>query len=128
MIMSDTREMKSDRDEFVILSRCSHTKKLFGIVVKKCGDSDWCLSNVFHPLGDSSDYDDVTEDYIKGNFYTTSHYPGCPSCGSVQIVKCGNCQHVACYNGKENSIQCPWCKKTLQIDGTIEELKMTSDL
>jgi len=103
----------------VVLSRCSKTKKLFGITVEE-REKKWVRKWAF-PIGESKA---KTEGYDKNKVSlgeTDRAYPGCPHCKDGGFVKCGSCGKIGCAGGLEKrgnneSYTCPWCGKTADLE------------
>jgi DNA-directed RNA polymerase subunit RPC12/RpoP len=55
-------------------------------------------------------------------------YPGCPYCGSKEMVKCG-CDKIGCAGGIRDhgniaEYTCPWCKEETEVQH-VDELDVS---
>jgi hypothetical protein len=112
----------------VVMARCQHKGGVFGIRFERIKTGEWEADWAF-PMAESAarreGYDQST---LDGDFCFADAYPGCPWCGSSGIFHCGHdSAHVGCWNGKTTSVRCPWCERSTQIDGQIEQLTSGGD-
>lgn len=49
----------------------------------------------------------------------------CPICGNKDIVRCGKCHRITCYNGK-GKFKCAYCGNSGQVSGTIQSVEIYS--
>ena len=92
----------------VILAKCRKRNGIYGMRAQKMEDGDWWRTWAF-PIEESRDYEkEFPDSSLRGNLYNTKQYPGCPYCGSVNLVQCNKCKKLSCWNG-EDHLECPWC-------------------
>ena len=92
----------------VILMRCAKNHSLYGVRIQKMEDGDWWRTWTFPVDEKRAKKEGYDQEKIRGNFYSTEDFPGCPYCKSKSFVKCNKCYKLACWNG-EAVIDCPWC-------------------
>jgi predicted RNA-binding Zn-ribbon protein involved in translation (DUF1610 family) len=101
----------------VVLSRCSKSKKLYGIRVEQRG-REWVRTWAFKiderkAKNEKFDSNQVT----LGEHDPDDSYPGCPYCGAVGIALDSDCDKLMCTGGIINhgdyiELTCPWCGGT----------------
>lgn len=95
----------------VILQKCSHTNKLFGIRVQEMEDGEWYRTWAF-PIDESrARQEGYQNTHIMSRLPATGDYPGCPYCSSQGFFYDCNCGRISCYHG-ESQLTCPWCNET----------------
>ena len=45
----------------------------------------------------------------------------CPICGNKDIVRCGKCRHITCYDGKGH-FTCAYCGNSGKVSGTMDSI------
>ncbi len=95
-------------DVNILLFKCGKTNQPYGVRVQKMEDGDWWRTWAFKVKPRYAKSEGYDRNRVNGNLYCTEEYPGCPYCGSLSFVQCGNCQKISCWNG-ETELTCPWC-------------------
>ena len=124
----------------VILAKCGANGKTFGIRVEQRGTSgessrgsDWVSTWAF-PIDDNkAKREGFDRNKITGAFRPVDNYPGCPHCGSYELVQCG-CGKMFCYKegrtgGKSETkqeLKCPWCGVVIREFKTVEAFTVKS--
>jgi hypothetical protein len=120
--------MKETNPEVVIvMARCSHEKAGFGLRFEKKGHNKWFADWAFAVKESTARKERYDTNTISGSIILDRHYPGCPYCKSMQIVRCGICNKVSCYDGRHEIIVCPWCNNKSKIGGRITHLDSGGD-
>jgi len=120
--------MKEKKPNVVIVAaRCSHKKESFGIRLEEKDRKIWVADWAFPIKASTSCKEKYDTNKISGNIVFDTQYPGCPYCESKGIFLCGYCNKTACFDGKTESVVCPWCNKKLKLRGQIESLNAGGD-
>ena len=114
----------------IIMVKCGKNNQTYGIRVEKyC--NQWMSTWAFPIDEDKAKREGFDRNKIKGTFRPTEDYPGCPYCGTNNLLQC-ECGKMLCYNGAKNitssfnndyqgnegnntpkfvntPIKCPWC-------------------
>src|SRR5215510_4505669 len=106
----------------ILLTKCGKNNKTYGIRIEQQGN-DWVSTWAFSIDEDKAKREGFDKTKITGAFCPIDGYPGCPYCGTYELLQCG-CGKMVCYNdaitkGKtskaENmSFKCPWCGVLVQ--------------
>ena len=92
----------------VLLAKCKKRNGYYGMRVQRLEDGDWWRTWAF-PIDDRDAYrKESVVTSLRGNLFNTKQYPGCPYCGSINLVQCNKCGKLSCWNGEEQ-LSCPWC-------------------
>ncbi len=103
---------------FAIVCYCPESKRQYGITVDLIGPKLYSLIWAFKINMDKAKREGFDKTTVQGNIQTDENYPGCPYCGTKQIVVCA-CGGIICYHG-ERTITCPKCNMTgavTEVDG-----------
>ncbi len=120
--------MRQNKPEVVIvMARCSHESGPFGIRFEKKDGNIWLGDWAFTINEYSARKEKYDHNVISGSIDLDPHYPGCPFCKSMAIVRCGKCNKVSCYDGQSSITTCPWCKNKARIGGIIDHLDAGGD-
>ena len=46
----------------------------------------------------------------------------CPVCGNKNIVRCGKCRRITCYDGKGH-FTCAYCGNSGKVSGTMDSIE-----
>ena len=57
---------------------------------------------------------------VDGGLFTEKTYH-CPICGNKDIVRCGKCHNITCYDGS-GSFKCAHCGNSGKVSGTIQQI------
>ena len=110
----------------IALSKCSRTKKLYGIRFEKSG-RDWKYTWAF-PIQEkvalNEDYDKTK---ITGALIQGEEYPGCPHCGAKGFFYC-SCGKLNCWSGESHIVTCKWCGTTGELSDGIDSINITSNI
>ena len=130
----------------VILAKCGTNNRTYGIRVE-LRESVWVRTWAF-PIDDGkAKREGFDKTKIKGKFPPADGYPGCPYCGTNELIQCG-CGKMFCYKasgshiksekksekkqekGSESSsttYRCPWCGFTSSEIETVESFTVKSN-
>ena len=127
----------------VILAKCGKHNKTFGIRIEK-RENDWVSTWAFPIDEGKAKREGFDKTKITGAFIPVDGYPGCPYCGSDELVQCG-CGKMICYKesrtygnperktekkqghkSDNNSFRCPWCGVVIQEIQTVESFTVKS--
>ena len=99
---------KLSEKAFAIMATCPESRKIYGITVDNAGTNQYVFHWAFPISRDKAHREgfDVTE--VHGSITKDPGYPGCPYCGSKEVIFCGNCGGVICYHGQKR-VTCPQC-------------------
>lgn len=114
-------------DVVIVMARCSHEKIGFGIRFEKKEQNAWFADWTFAIKESNARKERYDKNIISGSIILDPHYPGCPYCKSMNIVSCGRCNKVSCYDGKQKTVVCPWCNNESKIEGLITHLDANKD-
>lgn len=122
-------EDRSRRRITIVLARCSKTREPFAIRFEPRGSDQWTATWTFAIRESSARREGYEGQEIAGSFDFDPAYPGCPHCHGRQIFRCACAERgrVGCWNGKENSVTCPWCGRTSRLEGQIDRLGSRGD-
>ena len=95
----------------VILARCSHTNKLFGIRMEEKQSGHWEMDWTFKVDENRAHSEGYDNERLNVKCDLSYDYPGCPYCEATGWVRCGACGKLFCFDSKrdENGCDCPWC-------------------
>ncbi len=105
----------------VVLCKCLKSKKLYGMRIEE-RDNDWFRTWAFKITENKAKHEGYEKMKIIGSLQPTLEYPGCPYCGTSNIVHCGTCGKMSCRSSESDIFICPWCgqKGEIQLVDTIE--------
>lgn len=92
----------------VLLAKCIKRRGVYGIRTQKLEDGDWWRTWAFPVDEQKAQQKGYDKTAVRGNLYNTKDYPGCPYCGSINLIQCDKCKKLACWNGEQH-LSCPWC-------------------
>jgi hypothetical protein len=120
--------MKSERKchAVVVLAKCRHEKKNFGIRFQEMNPGIWTRTWAFAINDSFASKENFGKNSIKGTIECLDEYPGCPYCEARGIFLCYGCNRVSCWNG-ETTITCPHCNTTRTVRGLITGLDSGRD-
>lgn len=98
----------------VMTPTCPKAKRRFGVRVEKIG-TEWYATWAFSIPAKSHENFTSNVSMKNSSFSNKEGFPGCPHCGSDEMLKCGSCNSFYCYHGETTST-CPVCGNT----GTVE--------
>ncbi len=109
----------------VIMVKCSESKQTFGMRVQKISDDDWERTWAFPIKDEVAKNEGYDKTKITANLFTSSEYPGCPHCKTMNVVQCATCGKLNCYNGEDTMI-CGWCNNKMgRISVSEKELEFS---
>lgn len=106
----------------VILVKCKTSKKLFGARIEEMQNKSWLMNWAFPISDDIAQNEGFDKTTLTADVYIAEEYPGCPTCGAGNIVRCSQCGKLTCYDN-EPSFNCAWCSKvitTVKFDVPVE--------
>jgi len=110
----------------ILLVKCPSSHNTFGVRIQKMNDGDWWRTWAFKVKLEQAQSEGYDETQVKGTLKATEEYPGCPHCGAMGFVQCGQCKKISCWHGEEAMV-CPWCKtKMTNIVSTTSKFDVTS--
>lgn len=107
----------------VILQKCPHSKKLFGIRTEELEDGEWYRTWAFPIDERRASREGYQNTHIQSLLPALEGYPGCPYCGSQRLFYDRNCGKISCYAGEER-FTCPWCGGTYDVGSLTEKLNL----
>ena len=121
-------EIRTPKQEDVIPARCTVTSEDFDITLGYEKGKFAMLSGVRTVASPSHSVStmqsssglktlDLSNGLIAGRTYH------CPICGNKDIVRCGKCHHITCYDGK-GRFKCAYCGNSGQVSGTIQSINV----
>ena len=105
----------------VVLCSCSHLHKQFGIRFEESETGQWIGDWAFPLTEDTAKREGYDRGEITGEFEFGSDYPGRPHCEATSLFKC-SCGGVACWDGESQTVTCPWCGNSGELNGIITSL------
>ena len=111
----------------IVMARCSHGRGSFGIRFEEKQPGHWTADWAFPIKEAAAKRQGYERGKISGTFGSDEAYPACPYCGGGGIFLCGACDKVACWDGEQRTVTCPWCGDTGEIGGHIERLSAGTD-
>jgi hypothetical protein len=111
----------------VVMARCNRENASFGIRFEEDAQKNWVGTWAFPVKISSGQREEYEKNSIKGSVSFTEDYPGCPYCKARNIVLCGTCKKVSCYNNSDIRTVCPHCKKSNIVSGHISQLDSGTD-
>ena len=112
----------------IVMSRCSRTKKFFGMRFEEKDGNLWVTDWAFPIKEETGKKEGYDRGKISGKFYFSQEYPGCPYCGAkgiFQCIKCGG--KTACWDTSETEVICPNCNTKLKLSGEIQSMSSGVD-
>ncbi len=124
----------------IVLAQCSQSHQFFGIRFEErqsnrlrsflsaftIDRTDWFGSWAFRINEQSAKKEGYDRGEIRGTINFELGYPGCPYCSGKSTFKC-SCGKVACWDGENNFVKCPWCGVAGELSGQIESLSSGGD-
>ena len=110
-------------------ARCTRTKQEFDIIMKRQNGRLTLLEGKktvgscasFAGAVRTSDYkENVKSIVVEGGIYTEKTYR-CPICGNKDIVRCGKCHNITCYDGS-GSFTCAYCGNSGRVSGVMDQV------
>lgn len=97
----------------VALCKCPSTHGVYGIRFEE-RRNDWVRTWAFKIDERKAKREGFDQTKMSGSMQPTPEYPGCPYCGSSDILLCP-CGKISCgpdWDGKPRKETCPWCGTT----------------
>lgn len=91
----------------VICAKCGKGKGLFGIRAEKI-NNEWYFTWAFPLKKEVAQHEGYKTTSIDTLPQYGEGYNGCPYCKAQELIRCGGCGSLSCYN-KEEEIKCLWC-------------------
>lgn len=95
----------------VVLMRCQHNKKMFGVRIQQNHGNNWDLTWAFPISEKRAENEGFNKENLNVNLGYISTYPGCPYCFTKGFVQC-ECGKLTCYNDSGEVI-CAWCGRIM---------------
>ncbi|ACV21454.1 hypothetical protein [Slackia heliotrinireducens] len=97
------------KEKTVVLSKCASCGQLFGITMERIGGIWHCVW-AFKISESMAHFEGYGDEPVSGNIFVSDEYPGCPYCGNMGWVSCGDCKKLTCYGAEIGSdFTCAWC-------------------
>lgn len=109
----------------VAMSKCSRTKKAFGIRFEKTG-RNWTYTWAFPIQEKTAAHENYDKTQISGNLIEGENYPGCPHCKARGFFYC-NCGKLNCWDCESQVVTCSWCGNTGTLEGRIDSINITGN-
>jgi hypothetical protein len=116
----------SARNIVISTVRCAKTAKWAAIRFERAGDSVWTATWCFAIKESSAKREGYETTKMDGRFGMSPEFPGCPECGAKQFFLC-SCGKLACWNGEERRVTCPWCRQSGELAGEITSISGGTD-
>lgn len=118
-------EVQTLKREDVIPARCTVTGEDFDIALgyekgKLTMPNGKKSVPVTHRYASSSQSKGLKKIDLSNGLVTGGTYH-CPVCGNKDIVRCGKCHRITCYDGK-GSFKCAYCGNSGQVSGTMQSV------
>jgi transcription elongation factor Elf1 len=117
----------ASRNITIVVARCSRNSGGFGIRFERSGETRWYATWAFALKETAAKREGYDRSEISGVIQLYPSYPGCPHCANSQIVRCGHCGKVSCWDGETRLVTCPWCGNRAEIAGAITSLTSRND-
>lgn len=127
-IISEVLKMNKETvTEERIPARCSVTKESFDILL---GHEKGKLTMLRGERSYETDVTNSTRSGSKAGFKKIDLANGlhvgrtyhCPVCGNKDIVRCGKCKRITCYDGK-GTFTCAYCGNSGKVSGTMDSIE-----
>lgn len=100
--------MIAEKNVLVAMVKCGKARRCYGIRIEKLDNDDYLGTWAFSIKESSVKREGYDKTVIKGNIHFSKDYPGCPYCGTKQIVVCG-CGRLGCSVLVGDRYKCEWC-------------------
>lgn len=100
--------MSEAKEAVIVLAKCAHSHKTYGMRVEKNGKDNWNVTWAFPIKENSAKREGYDKTTVKGNIRFSDEYPGCPYCGGTQLTIC-SCGHLGCTVVNNGIYTCEWC-------------------
>ena len=124
----------------IVLARCSHTRRYYGIRFEEDQSMDqypkynfgveprprWVADWAFEIEKETGGKEGYDKSEIWGLFTISATYPGCPHCHGRSFFRC-RCGKVACWDCESQIVTCPYCGMTDRLSGQIDRLDSGDD-
>ena len=126
IIMKYLKKEPRVKAEERIPARCSDTKEFFDIILGHESGKMTMLRGERSYTDDKSTYfKSDTKAGLKqinlSNGLMIRRTYHCPACGNKDIVRCGKCGCITCYDGK-GDFTCAYCGNSGKVSGTIDRI------
>jgi hypothetical protein len=110
----------------IVMAKCSqHQHQSFGIRFEEMSPRQWVADWAFAIKETAAKREGYDRTQITGTFKLTNTYPNCPYCESSNIIRCGKCGKVSCW--QEGDFTCGWCGNRGKVSGHIQSLSAGED-
>jgi len=110
-------------------ARCARTKQDFDIIMKRQNgrvsllEGKRTMSSYANHAGADKTAEpktNIKSIAVEGGIYTEKTYR-CPICGNKDIVRCGKCHNITCYDGS-GSFTCAYCGNSGRVSGVMDQV------
>lgn len=127
-LMDIFKKAKEPLAEERIPARCSVTKESFDILLGHekgkltmlCGERSYSV-DVANSSGGGAKAEYKKINLTNGLYVGRTYH--CPVCGNKDIVRCGKCKRITCYDGK-GTFTCAYCGNSGKVSGTIDSIEV----
>lgn len=126
-LFSLEEKIQATKQEDVMPARCTVTGEDFDIALgyekgkltMLSGLKTAVAPNYYMPTAKSTGLKtlDLSSGLVAGRTYH------CPICGNKDIVRCGKCHRITCYDGK-GKFKCAYCGNSGQVSGTMQSVEV----
>jgi hypothetical protein len=114
-------------DVIIVVARCAKSQQSYGIRIEEKQPGVWLADWAFTLSEASAQRQGYGQGKVSsGSFSTDDAYPGCPHCRSASFFQC-SCGKVACWDGQQKHVTCPWCKRHATLSGTMRSVQSGGD-
>lgn len=108
------------KEAFAVTATCPDSGQCYGITVDKAARNAYRFIWAFRIDRERAKREKYDTHTVKGSVDTDAEYPGCPYCGSKQVLFC-HCGAIICWKG-QSRMTCPQCGRS----GTITQVEAVS--
>ena len=100
---------------FATTASCPKYRGLYGITVDELSRGKYTFVWTF-PLDEKkAKREGFDKTSVSGSIELQTDYPGCPYCGNTDVVFCGRCDAISCYDGS-GKFTCPKCGNSGKVE------------
>jgi len=110
----------------IVMCRCTESKRGFGIRFERSRANDWGATWAFAIKEAAAQREGYEKTKMEGKFHSQDGFPGCPHCSARGFWLC-RCGKLACWNGEDRRVTCPWCQLSGDLGGEVTTLYGGSD-
>jgi len=114
LVKADLFSYKDDDRHAILLSRCHKTKRPYLMKFSNISsgmysfEGSYTISEKYFSLTEKHENQTININQLVGGV-------NCPECGNQNVASCA-CGKLSCLDQKTQSITCPWCEQSIQIE------------